>query len=196
MQPGVKIKTIMTNQMKNKIHDLNIYAFSAEEKIVIDANIWLYLFPPPGNARQTFAIEYSKIFDKLMKAQAKPVLEPIILSEYLNRYCRIEWDGHYKKSYASFKEFRQSPDFPTIAGTAKTFAMKILKACTVDTLKIALADLEHVLAGFASGEIDFNDALLVEFCKKQGYKFLTNDSDFQSGGIEILTANPKLLRAC
>jgi len=57
-------------------------------------------------------------------------------------------------------------------------------------------DLNQSLIDFQTGGIDFNDALLVDICKKRNLKLMTNDSDFQDVGIEILTTNPKLLKAC
>jgi predicted nucleic acid-binding protein len=48
------------------------------------------------------------------------------------------------------------------------------------------------LADLSSGKVDFNDALLVDICKKRNLKLMTNDSDFQEGGIEVLTTNLRL----
>ncbi len=41
-----------------------------------------------------------------------------------------------------------------------------------------------------------NDAILIDICKRRSLKLITHDGDFHSGGIEILTTNPKLLKAC
>jgi predicted nucleic acid-binding protein len=57
-------------------------------------------------------------------------------------------------------------------------------------------NLQQAIADFGSGQLDFNDALLTDICIQQNLKLLTNDSDFQTGGIEIITSNPKLLTAC
>lgn len=182
--------------MKNKAHNLANYSFTSGEWVLFDANIWLYLFPPPGNPSQFYATQYSKAVSCLMKANAQPVLAPIVLSEYLNRYCRIEWEGNYKVSFPKFKNFRQSPYFQQVAGPAKIFALRILKMSTVFNLETDNTCLEHALNDFSTGGTDFNDALLVDLCRKQGFKLLTNDGDFQKGGIEVLTSNQELLNAC
>ena len=49
---------------------------------------------------------------------------------------------------------------------------------------------------FSSGNVDFNDAILIDICKKRNLKLMTNDGDFQNGGIKVLTTNPRLLREC
>lgn len=110
--------------MKNKAYDLSSYSFSSGEQILLDTNVWLYLFPAPNNPSISFAAQYSTAFSNLVSAQAQPVLDPMVLSEYLNRYIRIEWEGFYKLQYPKFKNFRNSSDFPVIASAGETFAKK------------------------------------------------------------------------
>jgi len=182
--------------MKNKAYDLSSYSFSPDEQILVDTNIWLYLFPAPNNPSNNFASQYSNAFSNLISAKSQPILDPIILSEYLNRYTRIEWEGNYKNQYPEYKNFRNSPDFSSVASTAKIFAKKILNFCQIHSIPANELDLYQALADFLNGNIDFNDAILVDICKKKNLKLMTNDSDFQDGGIEVLTTNRKLLRAC
>lgn len=182
--------------MNNKAHDLASYTFVSGEQILLDANIWLYLFPAPANPHQSFAHQYSTAFSNLVRAQAQPVLDPMVLSEYLNRYCRIEWEANFKAPHRSFKKFRQSADFHSVASSAQTFVERILNFCHIHSVSPDELNLNQALVDFTSGKVDFNDALLVDICKKRNLKLMTNDSDFQQGGIEVLTTNPRLLRAC
>lgn len=182
---------------KNKAHDLAQYLFSAGERVMIDANVWLYLFPPTVNPCLPAAIRnYSGVFARLLKVKAQPILDPLILSEYVNRYCRMEWEGGYKTRYAAYKDFRNSPDFCSVATSATSFAVKIVNACQTHATPANSLDLRQTLTDFSSGQIDFNDSLLADICLRQHYKLLTNDSDFQFGGIDVLTLNRKLLQAC
>lgn len=182
--------------MNNKAYDLASYSFSSGEQVLIDTNIWLYLFPAPGDPKRPFAQQYSSAFGRLISAQARPVLDPLVLSEYLNRYCRIEWEGGYKAKYSNFKMFRTSSDFLSVGNSAKIFASKILGCCHLHPTSAKELNLKQALTDFAAGELDFNDALLVAVCQKRGIKLMTNDGDFKQGGIEVLTTNPKLLKAC
>jgi predicted nucleic acid-binding protein len=171
--------------MRNKAHDLRTYRFSPGEEVLVDANIWIYLYPPPMNTTVRFAWQYSNGFAQMITNGAQPVLDPTILSEYLNRYCRIEWAGQYQQNYPNFKDFRNSPDFTNVACTAAIFARRILDFC-----------VHQAISDFESANLDFNDGLLADICKNKDFKLLTNDGDFQSGGIELLTTNPRLLRGC
>jgi len=182
--------------MKNKAYDLSSYSFSSDEQILVDTNVWLYLFPAPTDPSNRFATQYSTAFSSLVSAKAQPVLDPMVLSEYLNRYIRIEWQGNYKSRYPKFKDFRNSSDFLSVSSAAETFAKRILNFCQIHSIPANELDLNQVLTEFSTGGVDFNDALLVDICKKRNLKLMTNDGDFQDGGIEVLTTNPRLLRAC
>ncbi len=182
--------------MKNKAYDLSSYSFKLGEQVLVDTNIWLYLFPAPGNPSQRFASQYSTAFSNLVTAQAQPVLDPMVLSEYLNRYIRIEWGGNYKSQYPKFKDFRNSQGFSAIASSAEVFAKRIVAFCKIHSIPANELNLNQALADFSTGQVDFNDAILIDICKKKNLKLMTNDGDFQAGGIEVLTTNPRLLRAC
>ncbi|MGI9255703.1 MAG: type II toxin-antitoxin system VapC family toxin [Salinispira sp.] len=182
--------------MKNKVHNLSSYTFSPGERILVDANVWLYCHPAPSDSSYRFAQQYTTAFQKLVTANAQPIIDPVIVSEYVNRYTRTEWKGRYSKQYRKYKDFRKSSDFPPIAQVAQKLAKKILSFCQIHSIPANKLDINQALTDFSSGNVDFNDALFVDICKKDGLKLMTNDGDFTNGGIEVLTTHPKLLRAC
>jgi len=182
--------------MKNKAHNLAIYAFRKDEQLLLDTNVWLYLLPAPSDKPKGYAASYSRAFKNMLTAGAYLAMDAMILSEYLNRYCRIEWSALHKHAYPDFKAFRKSASFQTVGQGAATFARRILKLCACHNHPFATTDVVRVLADFEAGSNDFNDGLLAETCRHHGWKLVTNDGDFALGGIELLTTNPKLLAAC
>ena len=182
--------------MKNKAHDLSTYAFSNGEPLLLDANIWLFLFPAPSDTLPIFVKKYSASFKRMLIAKVQLALDAMILSEYLNRYCRIEWNALHLASYPKFKDFRQSSAYISVGQGAALYARNIIKLSTRHDHPFSVADVAKVLTDFESGTCDFNDGLFVECCHHHGWKFVTDDADFTNGGIEVLTSNPKLLRAC
>ena len=181
---------------KNRAYNLAAYSFTCGEPLLLDANVWLYLYPPPSRSHGRIAAQYSAGLKSMQSAGAALILDAVVLSEYLNTYCRIEWRALHQARYPDFKSFRNSPDFEAIGGGAASFARSMLKLCTCHDHPFSAVDIQEVLAGFEAGETDFNDALLAESCRHNGWKLVTNDGDFTSGGIEILTTHPKLLSVC
>jgi predicted nucleic acid-binding protein len=182
--------------MKNKAYDLSTYSFSNGEPLLLDANVWLFLFPAPSGSLPWFVKKYSAGFKQMLIAKAMLALDALVLSEYLNRYCRIEWDALHTNKYKNFKEFRQSPDYTPVGQGAGLYARNILKLCAKRDHPFSASDVAQVLSDFECGVCDFNDGLFIETCRHNGWKFVTNDADFTNGGIEVLTSNPRLLSAC
>jgi predicted nucleic acid-binding protein len=181
--------------MKNKVHNLATYAFQKDESLLLDTNVWLFLYPAPSNTPVGHAASYSAALKSMLAAGSRLIMDAMILSEYLNRYCRIEWNALHKVTQPDFKAFRKSPSFRAVGQGAATFAREILKLCTRYDHPFAAADVTRVLADFEAGTNDINDGLLAETCRQYGWKLVTNDSDFATGGIEVLTSHPVLLKA-
>lgn len=182
--------------MKNKAHDLATYAFQKEEPLLLDTNVWLYLCPAPSDKAIGYAAGYSSALKNMLTAGSCLVMDAMILSEYLNRYCRIEWSALHKRTYSDFKAFRKSAAFSSVGQGAATYARSMLRICTCHDHPFATADVVRILTDFEAGSNDFNDGLLAEACRHHNWKFVTNDGDFVEGGIEVLTTNPRLLAAC
>lgn len=182
--------------MKNKAYDLAAYAFQKDEPLLLDTNVWLYLYPAPSDKPTGYASCYSAAFKTMRFVGARLMMDAMILSEYLNRYCRIEWNALHKSAQPNFKAFRKSPDFRSVGQGAATSARSMLKLCARHDHPFATVDIVSILTDFEMGTNDFNDGLLAETCRHHGWKFVTNDGDFTTGGIEVLTSHPALLRAC
>lgn len=181
---------------KNKAHNANSYVFKAAEPILVDANVWLYLQPPAAQPAPPWALAYSNVYARLLKAGARPVIDALILSEYLNRYVRLEYDANWKTAYPRFKDFRQSANGIGVLSAAVADVSCIVKTTTLHDTPLCSIDVPAVLDAVKCGTLDFNDGLLIQSCRLNGLKLLTNDSDVAMGGIEVLTVNKKLLQSC
>lgn len=77
-----------------------------ERTIFFDANILVYLFVPTGN--RYCENGYSSVFSLLIKQKNKFVVDFIVLSEFINRAIRIDYDNYLQlnnlsKNSLSFK---------------------------------------------------------------------------------------------
>ena len=179
---------------KSNIHNASTYSFSSNDQILLDANIWLYLFSPPCNPQGREARQYGHVFKKMQAAKAIIVTDQFLISEYLNRYVRIEF-GAVKAQYNnSYKLFRKSSSFPLVATAASSFAKKIISLSVHHGNIIDLAMITNAVNDFQKAKIDFNDSFFVQLCQRNHYKLLTNDVDFYNSPIEIITCHPKMLR--
>lgn len=182
--------------MRNKVQDVASYHFQAEDRLLLDANIWLYLYPPPAQPAPGYSAPYTAAVKNMMAAKAQILLDALVLSEYVNRYFRIEWSARYNKTYRDFKDFRKSADFAAVGADVASYVRMILKHGKRCDQPFESANIEEVVSNVETGAIDFNDGLIAENCRLNGWKLVTNDQDFKDGGIEVLTANPRLRAAC
>lgn len=180
----------------NKASRIGDYKFSPKDVLLIDANIWLYLFPAPSKSSGYATKIYSEAFKNILAAKSEVVLNSTILSEYLNRYCRIEWAARFKEKHPDFKIFRQSEDYSPVGKGAATYARAMSKYARRVNDNFTDIDLGGVLAEFEQGKSDFNDGLIVSSCLKNSWTLITHDGDFNEGGINVLTDNAKLIAAC
>ena len=102
----------------------------------------------------------------------------------------------YKKFYSSYKNFRNSADWPPHAASISHEVCEILKyASVIDTLADNSSIRQH-MAAFSGGAKDFNDQIIVEGCQLDSGDLVSHDSDMQEGGLNVLTENRALLLAC
>lgn len=182
--------------MKNKALDIQTYNYKDRENFLIDANIWLYVSAPPFANIRGETLQYSAVLKDLLKSKANIYISSTILSEYLNRYIRIEFNAHHKNKYENFKAFRKSAEFLAVGAKAAGEAKDIAKICVSKDDNFSSCGINDVLCDFESGVNDFNDGVILHFCRTHDCKLITHDGDFTVGGIDVLTSNKKLLAEC
>ena len=165
--------------------------FSSKDKLFLDANIWFYVFGPhrPGDPN---AVTYSDVFNCILNAQSQIYIDVLVVSEFINAYSRRKWKliaRHIKL----FKDFRNSPVFKPVAQDIADDVKQIMKCCSRIESGFAMLDITRLINDYATGDFDFNDQVITEICKSNGLTLITNDSDFKTQEIPILTANSNLL---
>ncbi|MBA3350958.1 MAG: PIN domain-containing protein [Blastocatellia bacterium] len=184
--------------MRNKALDALAYSYSPSDKVLFDANILVSLFSglePPGSIPVR---KYSQVLQRISKAGARMLLDVLVLSEFMNVCVRKQHSLAMETGgvWTSFKNYRQSADFPAVAGAVAQAARQIVKLMSRIDHPFTQWPIETILDEFATGQRDFNDQLLVELARREGALLLTNDLDFVTGGITVLTTHPRLLAAC
>lgn len=165
--------------------------FSSKDKLFLDANIWFYVFGPhrPGDPK---AETYSDVFSCILNAQCQIYIDVLVVSEFINAYSRRKWKL-IARHITLFKDFRNSPAFKPVAQDIADDVKQIMKCCSRIESSFTTLDITSLINDYVTGDFDFNDQVITEICKSNGLTLITNDGDFKTQEIPILTANSQLL---
>lgn len=175
---------------RNKITRVSGYTFQRTDQVFADANVWLSVYGQAVWARRR-AGDYSAALRSIRESGCRLFIDVLVLSEFINAYARIEFQR--LQPNVEFKAFRRSPAFGPVAKAIESDAVRILRNCTRVGSGFEGVNITTLLAMFAQGASDFNDQIIAELCLTRGFKLITDDADFAASGLDILTANPKLL---
>jgi predicted nucleic acid-binding protein len=172
---------------------IETYSFTANDRLLLDTNIWLFLYCPHC-VPNTYSA-YSAAFKNILSAKSKIYVSSTILGEFIYRYCRLAHNLLVAKDAAPkrFKYFRKSPPFRKVAKAVADAARRVLQAATPVDEGFASLDIEGILTDFESGRHDFNDLLIAEVCGREKLILVTHDEDFSVRDLPILTANALLI---
>ncbi len=180
--------------MKYKAVEVRNFNFISQHKLFLDANIWFYIFGPQQAKyqRNRWMTIYSEVFKRILKGKSQIYIDVLVVSEFINRYAKVKYDVD-APSHITFKDFRNSPSFKPIAQGIAADVKRVLKHCTRIKSGFEALDIGDLLNDYATGNFDFNDQVITDICKNNGFTLITNDSDFKTQQIPILTANQSLL---
>lgn len=183
----------------SKILDIKTYQLKADEKFLLDANIWLYLYCPLGNYRQTAIQGYDGFLKKAIGVKATILVSSLVLSEVINRWLRLDF-GIYRKLHK-----KKNMDFKTDyrpTANCKGLSQNIAGIIEKKMFQIA-GRIDDNFSGIDSSDIlnnladnDFNDLYYSKLAGINNLTIVTDDADFGSIPlpVTVLTGNPKLLR--
>ncbi len=161
------------------------YTFAARDTLLLDANIWLFLYCPHGDPGAHGPAVYSAAFKNILAAKSSIYITSTVLGEFVNRYCRLAHRLLFAKgaSTEDFKEFRRTALFKHVAKAVADAGRRVLKdASPIDDSFISL-DVLRILTDFEAAKQDFNDLLIAEVCKRRHLTLVTDDEDFSAQGV-------------
>src|SRR6218665_1514119 len=92
---------------------LTSIAAIGDRKVFFDANVLIYIFWPSGSPR--WEKNYSSAFGSLLRQKNELLVDFIVISEIVNRACRLEYEkylmsGRIPKSELGYKKYRNSAE--------------------------------------------------------------------------------------
>ena len=180
--------------MNYKAAEVYKYKFTNGDQLFFDTNIWFYIFGPqePKYQSNRWMAIYSRIFKRILKAKSDIYIDILVVSEFINRYAKLKYNVDAPPN-VKFKDFRNSSDFKPVAKNIAADVKRVLKHCKQIGSGFKALNMDDLLNDYATGNFDFNDQVITEICKNNGFTLITNDSDFKTQDIPILTANSNLL---
>ena len=134
---------------------------------------------------------YSRFLSNVLTSRATIFINSLILSEYANRYLRIDFNLLQTKegTQLSFKkDYVGSSRYQTTVSDITSSIKKILAICEKTTDNFNFINIDSLFGHF--NEIDFNDSYIIELSRLNSYKLVTDDKDFtnyKKHNIEIIT---------
>ena len=154
-------------------------------EVFLDTNVLIFMYAPEGTS---YKIEYyAGIFDKLFSNGSKMITSFIVISEFINRIMRIEFDK-YKRIQdlptLKYKDFRKSEAGAKASEDAYGTADAILYSVEINDNKYSSEELIDILS---KRTLDCNDAYICQLCKDNNYILFTDDKDFRKRKLDVLT---------
>lgn len=183
------------------IIDVSRYSPIPSDKFIFDANIWISIYCPIADHNKVSAAKYSDFYKKLLVGKNPIFISSHIISEFINRYLRIDFDL-IRLEDASIKEYKR--DYraatyytATMAQISADVQNKILKTTKKLHGSLTLDQISQIMNQLPAP--DFNDAVLIEKVrdKDKDIKIVTDDGDFgrYKNDFDILTSNRRLLES-
>ncbi len=177
-------------------YNLSDTAVIKNKPFFFDTNVILYIFWPTTS--QKYIYDYSSIFAKLIKQKSELFIDYTVISEVINRAIRIEYDNYLTdnvldRNKFTFKEYRNR----TEGRSALQDIYHVLKTKIKPCFNMIGKNFtwEDISSFLSVDTMDFSDKAIELLCKENDMVLVTNDSDFDSSDIEILTSNSKLLKS-
>lgn len=158
------------------------FEFKSNQTFLFDTNIWMFLFCPIGNYKDTKQQTVSKFFERTLAApNSQIIITSAIVSEFANAFLRLDWKLWQEETNSSGNNFKstffQSDRCKSTRGTiANILTTKILPLSERYPDSFNAIDINDILKLYEI--LDFNDAIFYHQCKENKWHFVSDDSDF------------------
>ncbi len=180
--------------MNKKYNSSNIQSIT-NKKIFLDANILIYLFGFGTSTSANWENQYANLYTKLNNQNNTFVVDYIVISEFVNRAIKIEYDNYLNsnnldKNSLSYKNYRNSLDGQEALRDIYIIVNdEILDEFEVIEKSYSKDDLKMMCC---VDELDFSDKAIIKICEDNQFILLTNDTDFKNSDIDIISCHKKM----
>jgi hypothetical protein len=181
----------------SKITDVRAVAIE-KSRVLFDTNVWIMINGFGADAAKHRANLYSEAYKRLIEGGNTIVLNNYILGEFFNRCTKIEYEIVKAEREADgapvpqFKAYRRSAEFAPVLESIRDTCLNMLDDCEFLSVDGGHYDIKSIIADCCTECADFSDLVLIGFCRKEKLYVMTDDADYSSSGLDIITANKKM----
>jgi len=180
--------------MPGTVGRLSTYRFRETDRLLLDANVWLFLYSPQYSPTDRRVSIYSAALKGALAAHCQIFIDALVLSEFINAWARFMYNKlHASTKPKDFKTYRNSSTFRPVAKGIADACRRILDYAARIDCEFASLNIDAVLSGYEAGRADFNDHVLAELCNTKQLTLVTDDADLKGLTLNILTENKRLL---
>lgn len=161
--------------MTTTLYDLNRLSFKAEEKLLIDVNVLIYL--QTGETKN-----YDKMWELAKRQNNELFITTLSISEFINHFVRTGYKQFCRDNYHRPEEFDFKRDYQkekhfldiydNVIDTVETEIIPKMKV--LDFKNEDLNDIRKLTQHM----LDINDALYLKKAITEGFAIVTHDRDF------------------
>ena len=176
------------------VNDITTYQPKFNESFFFDANVWIFLFCAIAGTGKRKQNLYSDFLNDLNRRKLGVYVNSLVVSEFANRYLRIEFElwkkesenfrADYKKDFIATDKYRE-----TIVEVISAIR-KILALSERASDNFQAVEMENIFNELET--CDFNDSYYIELARLNNWIIVTDDADFfgvNQQDIKIITAN-------
>lgn len=179
-----------------KVIDITKYTPLSTEKFLFDNSALIPIFCPVGEHDKAIQKHYSKFLDSCKRAGAEIVICSISISEFFNKYVRLDYDiWRRKQENPDQKRFKQDYRNTDLYKESAKSAYNVINNHILQTAKripdkFPQLNIEKLFDGIENS--DFNDNYYAYISEIEKYIIVTDDKDFQkiNFDVTIVTAQP------
>jgi predicted nucleic acid-binding protein len=158
--------------------------------VLFDTNVWLRVHGCLTDIADRATVIYSAYYKKVLDEGRKIFLPQVVVSEFVNVSLSM------KASEAGWMRTQgkrhQHADYCQWINDISDDLYHITTDCIPVDDAFASIDLSEALTTCGSAKLDFNDVLISMTCSRLGIFLVTDDADFASQPIPIVTGNKRL----
>ena len=164
------------------------------QPILVDTNVWLKCYYPPNSIEKSFDWKYSEGLQRMIDERVQLISNSVVIGEYLNAYCRIEWRAWIEWSgeqRLKYKDYMHMDEFIHVREAAADDACRILNISNYIESVVSHRTMCELLSEFNNRSCDYIDLILAEACRSNGWALYSDDKDFgrYRYDFDIITSN-------